>query len=239
MNSQLKVYDVDPVFGRHAKDSKITAPMRVGYTTFRPGIAVTTVLDAAARRYEMSMDADDAIAVAGKISFERLQELDELIPQTGREFVPYTSYLSLQRELADYQLQVLQMQRVPVPSFQHRVWEWFKSCFGPAGIKDKLQRYFRFYEEATELVQAGGMSRQEAHRMVDSVYDKAPGKVYQEVGGVATTFAMVCNAEGLDLDHTADTELARVWDKQDEIREKQKHKLHPKSGPTARLYADD
>jgi hypothetical protein len=239
MNSQLKVYDVDPVFGRHAKDGKITHSMRVGYTTFRPGIAVTSVLDAASRRYEMSMDPDDAIAVAEKISFERLQELDELIPQTGREFVPYGMYLSLQRELAEYQLQVLQMQRIPVPSFQQRVWEWFKSCFGPAGIKDKLQRYFRFYEEATELVQAGGMSRQDAHRMVDSVYDKAPGKVYQEVGGVATTLAMVCNAEGLELDHTADTELARVWGKQDEIREKQKQKLHPVSGVSKRLYADD
>ena len=240
MNPEIKVYNIDPVYGANAKDGRLTEAVRVGHITFRRGIAVSTVLDACRRAYLRWMSPDDNEATPEKFTYEQIIAANELISQKEREFVPYSSYQDLRRQLSELQTQYVQLVRSPVPSFQQRVWEWFRSCFGPQGIVDHAQRDFRFYEEATELVQArGNMSREDCHRMVDAVYDKEPGDVYQEVGGVSTTFAMICNSAEIDMDHAADTELLRVWGKQDEIREKQKQKLHPKTDVTPRLYADD
>jgi NTP pyrophosphatase (non-canonical NTP hydrolase) len=204
---------------------RIRLTARVGHTNFRPGVSVETVLAACHRAYQRWMCDDDTVSVPERIEFVQLCALNELVPQKGREFVPYNTYAALERELAEEQIAQV---KYPNCSFQQRVWEWFKSCFGPAGLKDHAQRDFRFFEEATELIQArGNMSEDEAIAMVRSVYAKEPGKVHQEVGGVATTFAMLCNSADIDLDQAGDTELLRVWGKQDEIRAKQALKLHP------------
>ena len=114
-------------------------------------------------------------------------------------------------------------------SLQSRVAPWILACFGPAIAADKAERNHRFLEEALELVQACGSTREEAHRLVDYVYSRPIGEIGQEVGGVMLTLAALCLAQGEDMDAAGEAELARVWTKIDAIREKQARK--PKNSP--------
>jgi NTP pyrophosphatase (non-canonical NTP hydrolase) len=94
------------------------------------------------------------------------------------------------------------------------------ACFGDgSGVKLDV-RAWRFFEEATELVQAVGTTREDAHRLVDYVFDRPVGEPSQEVGGVMITLAGLCLSAGIDLHDAGETELARVWTKIDLIRAK-------------------
>jgi len=109
-------------------------------------------------------------------------------------------------------------------SFQSRVQPWMLSCFGPAITFDPHERNERFLEEALELVQAMDYTREQALKMVDYVYNRPKGEPYQEVGGVMITLAAFCEANQLNMNQCAEQELARVWTKVEQIREKQKGK---------------
>jgi hypothetical protein len=113
--------------------------------------------------------------------------------------------------------------------FQARVQPWMMACFGEAISTDTVERNHRFFEEATELVQACGMPPSDAHMLVDYVYGRPVGDKPQEVGGVMVTLAALCLAQGMDLHEAAETELARIWTKVDLIRAKQAAK--PKGSP--------
>lgn len=108
--------------------------------------------------------------------------------------------------------------------FQARVQPWMLACFGPTISADKEERNHRFFEEATELVQAGGMSREDAYKLVDYVYDRPVGELPQEVGGVMVTLAALCLARRIDMHDCGDVELERIWTKVDQIRAKQASK---------------
>lgn len=112
--------------------------------------------------------------------------------------------------------------------FQSRVEPWLRTCFSEEVVADKMVRNARFLEEALELVQSCGCSREEAHQLVDYVYGRDEGEVNQEVGGVMTTLAALCIANGVDMHQAAEVELTRVWERIPEIRAKQKTK--PRSG---------
>jgi hypothetical protein len=58
--------------------------------------------------------------------------------------------------------------------FQVRVNAWMLKCFGPEISADSKERNYRFIEEALELVQALGCSREDAHKLVDYVFSIAP-----------------------------------------------------------------
>jgi hypothetical protein len=120
----------------------------------------------------------------------------------------------------------------PLPSaFQQRMREWAVACFGEAIADDKIERNHRFLEEALELVQALGCSRQHAHELVDYVYGRPAGDPVQEVGGAITTLSALCSAQGFDMMDAAERELARIWTKVEVIRAKQAAK--PKGSPLA------
>lgn len=108
--------------------------------------------------------------------------------------------------------------------FQKEVYMWCCDCFGVSVTFDKIERQWRFFEEATELVQSLGMSRWDAYLLVDYVYGRPVGDPKQEVGGVATTLAALGNAHAIDVNSAAITELARCWGKVEDIREKQRNK---------------
>lgn len=110
--------------------------------------------------------------------------------------------------------------------FQNQVDKWMVTCFGPHVSKDRYIRCCRFFEEAAELVQAGGMSREDAHKLVDYTYDRPVGEVGQEVGGVMVTLAAFCNAFEIELGKASTTELIRCWDNIEKIRAKQANKPH-------------
>jgi hypothetical protein len=112
--------------------------------------------------------------------------------------------------------------------FQTYTIKWAQECFPKEHIAGKPTRNAHFLEEAIELVQATGMLRLEAHKLVDQVFNKPTGKTPQEVGGVMVTLALLCEANNLQMQECADRELQRIWDTNTmiEIRNKQKHKPH-------------
>lgn len=116
-----------------------------------------------------------------------------------------------------------------IEEFQKRVQPWMMACFGAAIAADKVERNHRFFEEATEAVQANGMTRSEAHQLVDYTFDRPVGELHQEIGGVMVTLAALCLASGEDMHAAGETELARIWTKVEQIRAKQAAK--PKHSP--------
>ena len=106
--------------------------------------------------------------------------------------------------------------------FQCAVDNWMDACFGEPIKSDLLERADRFCEEALELCQTmPGFSADRAHALVDYVFGRPTGDRAQEVGGVMVTLAALCNTAGVDIGEAAETELARVWTKVDQIRAKQ------------------
>lgn len=114
--------------------------------------------------------------------------------------------------------------------FQQNVRNWMMDCFGPKIASDRKERNYRFLEEALELVQANGCSIEDAHALVEYVFNRPEGEANQELGGVMVTLAALCNTANLMIEEAAWKEMARVWEKKDEIRAKQASKKI-KSGP--------
>jgi len=112
----------------------------------------------------------------------------------------------------------------PQKAFQRRVDRWMLACFGSQIAADAAERNHRFIEESLELAQACGMSKQDAYALVDYVYGRPIGEKVQEVGGVAVTLSALCSAQGIDMRHAGELELARVWTKIEQIRAKQAEK---------------
>lgn len=113
--------------------------------------------------------------------------------------------------------------------FQTVVGRWMNKCFG--GLLDaskKSVRNFRFFEEAAELVQVGGMTREQAHELVDYVYNRPVGVMAQEVGGVMVTLAALCATNGIELGYAAYEEVERIH--QPEVLEKIRAKQASKVG---------
>lgn len=102
--------------------------------------------------------------------------------------------------------------------FQQRVVRWCRAAFGDKDTDDKRMRSLRFIEEAVELVQATGLTEEEAIRVLKHVYAKPVGKVHQEIGGVMVTFATLVSAHGLAMYQCGEDELARCWLNIEKIR---------------------
>lgn len=99
---------------------------------------------------------------------------------------------------------------VTLYNFQARVHEWMLRCFTRAIATDQAERNHRFFEEASELVQSMGMSRHEAHQLVDYVWSRPAGVPEQEMGGVLVTAAALGNAGEIDMMASAELELLRI-----------------------------
>lgn len=113
--------------------------------------------------------------------------------------------------------------------FQGSVADWVHQCFGIEGVTDKTERTHRFLEEAIELSQALGGTREEAIQLVDYVYGRPKGEPNKEVGGVMITLAALCNANDLNIEDECQKELSRIWGKIEKIREKRN--ARPKNSP--------
>lgn len=107
----------------------------------------------------------------------------------------------------------------PTP-FQDRVGPWLNACFGETISEDVVERNFRFLEESLELVQALGMSKWQALRVLAHTFSRPEGAADQEVGGVLVTLASLCIANDIDMHEAGETELARIWALVEVIRRK-------------------
>jgi uncharacterized protein YdbL (DUF1318 family) len=72
------------------------------------------------------------------------------------------------------------------------------------------ERSFRFLEEALELVQSVGCTRDQAHALVDYVYGRPAGRVGQEIGGVMVTLSALASAYVADIQVCAEREFNRI-----------------------------
>lgn len=115
--------------------------------------------------------------------------------------------------------------------FQYKVARWMTECFSYEITDDKVERNHRFFEEATELVQSLGMSKEECLQLIDYVYGRPIGEPEQEVGGVMVTLAGLCTASRIKMYRAAWKEHARISEPEimEKIRTKQAAK--PKFGP--------
>lgn len=116
-------------------------------------------------------------------------------------------------------------------TFQDLVASWMQKCFGPEISADTKERNHRFFEEAAELVQANGMTRSEAHQLVDYVFNRPVGELHQESGGVSVTHAALCDAAGLCMDSCAAIELNRINNPRTLEKIRKKHAAKPKHSP--------
>ena len=114
-------------------------------------------------------------------------------------------------------------------SFQARVSDWLSACFPYSARTDRGERTHRFLEEALELAQASGCSRQDAEALVAYVFSRPVGQPEQEVGGVIVTLAGLCGATSIDMAKAGDVELERNWERIENIRRKQACK--PQNSP--------
>lgn len=105
--------------------------------------------------------------------------------------------------------------------FQERVWAWIKHVFPRKVCEDPEERAWRFLEEALELVQAYGLTREKAFVMLDYVYNRPAGLLPQEVGGVLVTLAGLCSVAQVDMELAGELELHRCWTRIGDIRNKQ------------------
>lgn len=118
-------------------------------------------------------------------------------------------------------------------SFQYRVAPWMLECFGVKISKDKVERNHRFLEEALELAQACDCTKEEAHLLVDYVFNRPVGEKGQEVGGVMVTLAALCLAQEIDMHKEGDTELARIKEPGIVLKIRAKQASKPKHSPIA------
>lgn len=117
-----------------------------------------------------------------------------------------------------------------INDFQWRVNRFLYDCFGKEILDNKEERSYRFFEEATELVQACGMTKEDCYKLIDYVYGRPTGEVAQEIGGVMVTlFGLAC-ARDKSVDAIAEMEIQSCYDRIDRIRSKWKNKTVKSGG---------
>jgi NTP pyrophosphatase (non-canonical NTP hydrolase) len=89
-------------------------------------------------------------------------------------------------------------------------YDWAVRCFGWDHVQNRRMRALRLLEEAVELAQAVGVSREKCELTVDVVYGRAPGLPSQELGGVLLTATVLAGAFGEDPQDVLERELGRV-----------------------------
>lgn len=75
---------------------------------------------------------------------------------------------------------------------------------------DVAERLARFFEEVNEACQAFGMSREDAHKLVDYTYNRPVGDPAKEIGAAMLTLASLSVVAGLDLAACAEADLEKL-----------------------------
>jgi NTP pyrophosphatase (non-canonical NTP hydrolase) len=73
-------------------------------------------------------------------------------------------------------------------------------------------RMLRLNEEAIELGQAENVTQGELLIIINQVYAKPPGALYQELGGVMTCLIAYCDIRGFDPEDAFFAEFTRIMD---------------------------
>lgn len=111
-------------------------------------------------------------------------------------------------------------------TLQVQIQHWAQEALGEEPIADVQERCARLNEEVAELLQSCNYTFKDYIRIGTYVWARDVGEKAQEVGGVFTTFAVLCSALKLDMLDCARIELKRIWSRLSDVREKQKSKPH-------------
>lgn len=103
---------------------------------------------------------------------------------------------------------------------QADVLDWTLDTFGPEIAGNVDERCCRFLEEALELVQALDLSLDKVIKLVDYVYNRPVGEPKQEMGGSVITLLALSSAAGIRAEEAFADEMARCYEKMEEIRNK-------------------
>lgn len=104
-------------------------------------------------------------------------------------------------------------------------YDWAVRCFGLDHCENLPLRGQRTLEECAELTQCLGLSRENAHKTIDAVYDRPVGDADQEIGGILHTVGILCESmttvysrEGFrfDMNELHEREVRRVLKKSPE-----------------------
>lgn len=117
-------------------------------------------------------------------------------------------------------------QKLTGKSLQMRFSGIIGECIGHAAVLDKDERDARFLEEAFELMQARGRTKEEINKILDSVYAKPVGEMPQEIAGTLLTLYALGTAHNLDVQELGEQEYVRVLNNVEKVRSKQKTKTH-------------
>jgi len=123
------------------------------------------------------------------------------------------------------------VQSIALDHLQGQVGSWLIQMWGEGPAFNTAERVQRFQEESNELCQAMGLTREEAHMLVDYTWNRPAGEPFQEVGGAMTTLAALCYAAGLDLQAATVAEFNRCNGPAVMQRIREKQALKPKSSP--------
>lgn len=102
----------------------------------------------------------------------------------------------------------LRFERAVRDDRQRAVLEWVRRELISDGTPE--QRGRRLVEEACELLQSVGGTKEDALRVVEHVFSRPAGTPAQEVGGVAVTLMATCEVLGLSLADCEVGEFNRV-----------------------------
>lgn len=95
---------------------------------------------------------------------------------------------------------------------QKNVLRWAIDSFGPIAA-NRDERAARLAEEAVEVAQTEGVPKDVILRIVERVYERPPGELWQEIGGIEITLQALCENVGLSRDECGDREWHRVLSK--------------------------
>lgn len=88
-------------------------------------------------------------------------------------------------------------------------WDWGIRCFGRPHMENRRIRSLRCTEEVVELGQTLGVPEDVVHKLVSTVYAKAPGDAYQELGGSIVTLMCLFRSFTIDPEQAMLHEIQR------------------------------
>lgn len=95
---------------------------------------------------------------------------------------------------------------------QLKVSSWVVETFGETAMKPR-ERARRLLEEAIELAQAEGVTREEVTTFADYIYAKEPGDPEQELGGVSFTLLAYAQSRHMSADYVEVRAIQDAFDK--------------------------
>lgn len=118
--------------------------------------------------------------------------------------------------------------------YQQRIDSWMLETFGEKVLSDKKERSHRFAEEALELLQATGYTKEELQTMIEYVYNRPAGDIKQEVGGTVHCLSALCTAHHITMGHEVIDVMLHCEQNSEKIR--QKHSQKPDSIASNKNY---